>query len=632
MSDIEQAVGPVLAKAMTDRGFTSLTAVQEAVLDPSLEGRDLRISSQTGSGKTVAIGLAIRDVVGKGSAPRPRALVVEPTRELAKQVEEELGWLFAPLGVKVASVTGGASYRDERRALSAGPAVIVGTPGRLLDHLTRGGIEGTDLGAVILDEADRLLDMGFRDDLDAIMSHAPEGRRTHLVSATFAREVKSLADRVQADPVHVEGTRLGAANVDIEHVVHLVEGRQRVDALVNLLLSDPEAQTLVFARTRADVANITTELEQAGFTARALSGEMQQRERNRALEAFKRGDLHVLVATDVAARGIDVQDIVRVIHVEPPTDADTYTHRSGRTGRAGRKGKSIVLTPPVALARTQRLLRSLGIRSQFEPVPTPETIRAARTDRIFADLTGPDPEGFAGHDDQLWGLAKRLAEKDPAKVIARLLLRAKIGGVAEPRVVRVIPPPGEERSREQRPPISREKGNWVAFRVSWGREKGADPRRLLALACRRGDIVGREVGAIAIARNHAIVEVAATVADHFEEAASKPDARDRVTIVRERIQEERGAERGGDRPPPRRDERPRDERPRDDRPHGPPPRRIEEAPVARPGSRPVRRPDAAAEVSPAATRESPRSPDRRVSPDRRPATPERPFRRDRRGK
>jgi ATP-dependent RNA helicase DeaD len=588
MSDLEAVVGPELARAMAERGFTALTAVQEAVLDTAHEGRDLRISSQTGSGKTVAIGLAIRDAVGSGKATKPRALVVAPTRELARQVEEELSWLFAPFGVKVASVTGGASYRDEHRALAAGPALIVGTPGRLIDHLERGNIDGSELRAVVLDEADRLLDMGFRDDLDKIFSHASEDRRTHLVSATFPREVKALADRVQQDPVHVEGTRLGAANTDIEHVIHIVEARQRIDALVNLLLSDPDAQTLVFARTRADVAEITRLLEEAGFTARALSGEMQQRERNRALEAFKRGDLHVMVATDVAARGIDVQDIARVIHVEPPTDGDTYTHRSGRTGRAGRKGTSIVLAPPPAVARTVRMLRQLRIQFAFAPVPTAEQIRVARNERVFADLTGPDPEGFTGWDHDTWSFAKRLAEKEPARVIARLLARAKIGGVAEPREVRHIPPPNEERPQRE---VRRDaQAGWVAFRVSWGREKGADPRRLLALSCRRGDIRGTDVGAIAIARDHAIVEVRADVADHFAQAASKPDARDRVTIrrVEQRAPEHHESRRPERRAPERGNERRAPEQHESRRPARP--QRTDDGPPARGGHKPPKKP------------------------------------------
>jgi ATP-dependent RNA helicase DeaD len=453
-SSLPDTLGPELSSALFKKGYTALTAVQSAVLDPELSGRDLRITSQTGSGKTVAIGLTLREFLQNDDsaagyepksalAARPRGLVVAPTRELAKQVEEELSWLYEPLGVRVVAVTGGASYRDERRALAGGPGIVVGTPGRLLDHLQRKSFDPGGLGAVVLDEADRLLDLGFRDDLDAILAFAPEGHRTHLVSATFPREVKALADATQEDPVHVEGTRLGEANADIDHVVHLVESRDRLAALVNILLANPDEQTLVFARTRADVAAIAQDLREAGFAVNSLSGEMDQSARNRALAAFKSGGLRVLVATDVAARGIDVQDIGRVIHAEPPSDADSYTHRSGRTGRAGRKGTSAVLAVAAQLARTTFLLARAGVPYRFEPIPTADAIRAAADQRMVAALLGESEDEAHGLDERTWALAKRIAaEGDATRAIARLLTRTRYAGPTEPRAVRHLEPPG----------------------------------------------------------------------------------------------------------------------------------------------------------------------------------------------
>ena len=580
-SDFTNLVGPALAGALQRKGFTSLTPVQESVLAPELAGRDLRITSQTGSGKTVAIGLSLRELAigdfatDKGVA-RPRALVVAPTRELAKQVEEELSWLYAPLKARVVCVTGGASYRDERRALNDGPAVVVGTPGRLLDHLQRKSFDPSNLAAIVLDEADRMLDLGFRDDLLAILGFAPEEHLTHLCSATFPREVRALADKVQRDPAHVEGTPLGTANADIDHVIHLVEPRQRVDAIVNLLLGTHDAQTLVFARTRAEVARITRELSEAGFDVSSLSGEMDQPERNRALAGFKRGDLHALIATDVAARGIDVQDIARVIHAEPPDDADAYTHRSGRTGRAGRKGTSSVLVSPSGLSRTRSLLSRAGIRPRIEPIPTADVIRAARDERIFAELT--DDSKDAALDPRAIALADRLVEAgDAAAVIARLLTRSRHGTATEPREVRAVEPPvehrlrGRERNDSPRPSRTYDasassgesdaggrgfgprgakgarddnRAGWVPFRVSWGREQGADARRLLAVLCRRGGIRGSDVGAIQIARSYSVIEVASAVAQAFERAAQEPDPRDpRVTIRPEAAGPETGAAR-----------------------------------------------------------------------------------------
>lgn len=539
----DELVGPALAKALREKGFTTLTPVQDAVLAADLAGRDLRISSQTGSGKTVAIGFTFREDLEAGEGTR--AIVVTPTRELAKQVCAELSWLFAPLRAQVASVTGGGSYRDELRALKASPAVVVGTPGRLLDHLDRGTIDPSQASTIVFDEADRMLDLGFREDLERILSFAPDPHRTHLVSATFPREVTALADRVQVDPVRIEGTPLGSANQDIEHLVHLVQHEERFAAIVNLLLATPDAPTLVFARTRADVAELTKMLSDDGFTVDSLSGEMEQRERNRALAAFKRGALQALVATDVAARGIDVPDVVRVIHAEPPGDPESYTHRSGRTGRAGRKGTSSILLTPPALNRVSFLLKRAGVRWRFEPVPSAASIAAARDQRLFEELTREEETTDAPAAEM--ALAARIAATGSStRAIARLL--ARVGaGAPSPRAVRPIAPPADKRAkraepqeRQERPerphvrgapPDRPQEGGWVPFRISWGQVHGADARRLVAMLCRRGGIRGSDIGAIRVARTHSVVEVAQPVASAFEKATSVPDPRDpRVRI------------------------------------------------------------------------------------------------------
>ncbi|HVH07465.1 MAG TPA: DEAD/DEAH box helicase, partial [Myxococcota bacterium] len=453
----EPLLGPALAKALAERGYGELTSVQAAVLEPSLAERDLRITSQTGSGKTLAIGFALRRLLEspapaeKGVA-KPRALVVTPTRELARQVEEELGWLFAGSPGRIASVAGGGGYRDEVRALARGPAVVVATPGRLLDHLRNGAIDPSGITAVALDEADRMLELGFKDELDAIFEQVPPARRTVLVSATFPREVRALADRVQRNPAHVEGTRLGTANLDIDHVLHVVENRQKVDAIVNLLLADPDGQTLVFAHTRSRVGEIAEELAQSGFSVSALSGEMDQNARTRALAAFKRGDLQVLVATDVAARGIDVQDIARVVQVDVPTAADAYTHRSGRTGRAGRKGISSLLVAPAGVEQALRMLGRAGVSHRFEPIPSADAIRLAADARILAELGRDDGKGGGDTDPRALSLAAQLlAGPAPERAVARLLASTRLGGVAAPREVRAHEPPRPSRERRREP-------------------------------------------------------------------------------------------------------------------------------------------------------------------------------------
>jgi ATP-dependent RNA helicase DeaD len=581
--DLTELLGPELASALAKKGYTTLTPVQRSVLDPALAGRDLRISSQTGSGKTLAIGFALRNSVsGESIKPspvaRPQALVIVPTRELARQVHDELGWLYAPRKLRIAAVTGGSSYRDEHRALSSGPAIVVGTPGRLLDHLNRGSIEAGDVAAVVLDEADRMLDLGFRDELEAILEKAPPGRRTHLVAATFARDVAALADRVQQDPKRIEGTPLGSANRDIDHIVYLVNPGERVDALINVLLHHADEQTLVFARTRADVAEIAGELQQAGFASGSLSGEMDQNARNRALSAFKRGDIRALIATDVAARGIDVQDIARVIQIDPPTDPDTYTHRSGRTGRAGRKGVSAVLVAPAGLRRAAALLQRARVQFRIEPIPTAAAIREAQDARWLAELMQGDQREVSERVSKQ--VERIVAAGLSERALARLIISVR-RATGEPREVTPILPEAqkgrpqrpmrgsdrfEERGNRREPPASRfeqrelrfdrsdtrpardgferrpsefpppsardgSNGQWVPFNVSWGEVHGADARRLVAMLCRRGNIRGSDIGAIRVSRTCSSVEVAASVARGFEEAAREPDPRDpRVEI------------------------------------------------------------------------------------------------------
>jgi ATP-dependent RNA helicase DeaD len=592
-TDFSELLGPELASALAKKGYTTLTPVQRSVLEPELEGRDLRISSQTGSGKTLAIGFALRQAIStetlkKSPVARPQAIVIVPTRELAKQVNDELGWLYAPKKVRIASVIGGASYRDESRTLSQGPAIVVGTPGRLLDHLNRGGIEAGDVAAVVLDEADRMLDLGFRDELEQILAKAPPGHRTHLVSATFARDVAALADRVQQNPKRIEGTPLGSANRDIDHIVYLVHPDQRVDALINVLLHHADEQTLVFARTRADVAEIARELQQAGFASGSLSGEMSQDARNRALAAFKRGDMRAMIATDVAARGIDVQDIARVIQIDPPTDPDTYTHRSGRTGRAGRKGVSAVLVAPAGLRRAASLLQRARVQYRIEPIPSAATIRLAQDARWLAELTSGEgveiPERVQQQVERI--VAAGLTEQALARLIVQM---GRASG--EPRDVTPVnasdprrpagkfdrpprfddrpqrhsdrpprfddrpqrhserPPRFDDRSprfedrppprfaearqpseRSEREPRSGEQG-FVPFRVSWGESHGADARRLVAMLCRRGNVRGSDIGAIRVGRTSSTVEVAAAVADGFAQATREPDPRDPRVIV-----------------------------------------------------------------------------------------------------
>ena len=569
-------------EALVARGFADLTLVQKAVLEASVEGVDLRVSSQTGSGKTVALGLVLAKLfLSEGLTPGkiPFGIVIAPTRELAAQVAGELSWLFEGVSARVVVVTGGTSGGAERRELSRGATIVVGTPGRLLDHLRRGSLDATAVRAVVLDEADRMLDMGFTEDLEAILDAVPEGRRTHMVSATFPREVLRLADTYQSNVVDVEGTRRGDANADITHVVHIVPSSDRPAAMINVLLSAPDEATLAFTKTREGASELAAFLVRAGFSASALTGDMEQSERTRALESFRSGRTRILAATDVAARGIDLPDVTRVIHADPPGDPESYTHRSGRTGRAGRKGTSVMFVPPAEKEKVRRLLRRAGIYANLLPIPSSESVREAQAQRLVGELVEPSEENPAHARMADRVVAAIEGKVEPDALVRRLLLRVLAGSAeprelsaparavrasegddrgaerAEPRVAkpsrtfdaergpkreapaRDVSPraPFEAVSRPERARVPKptDEVDFVAFRVTWGSRHGADVRRLMAMSCRRGDVRGADLGAILVGPDTSIVEVRADVADDFERASKKPDPRDpRVRFAR----------------------------------------------------------------------------------------------------
>ncbi|MCU0657340.1 MAG: DEAD/DEAH box helicase [Polyangiaceae bacterium] len=522
---------PPLREALLARGITSLTEIQQSVLAPELDGLDLRIRSRTGSGKTVATGLVLAPLVERveGDGNGPLALVIVPTRELAAQIQGELAWLMAGLKVKTVAVTGGTSVPMERRQLASSPEIVVGTPGRLLDHLNRGAIDPSSLRAVVLDEADQMLDLGFRDDLEAILAKLPEERQTHMVSATFSGPILELASAYQRDPVLIEAGRAGAAHEDIEFVAHLVLQDEREDALVNLLLAAGDERALVFVRTRAQTGEVAAYLGGLGFTAAPLNGDMEQRERTRTLEAFRSGRLQALIATDVAARGIDVADVALVVHLDLPGDAEALTHRSGRTGRAGKKGRAVVMVPPQARGRAAYLFQHAGIRATWNTPPGPgevATLARARLESSLAELTASDDPSAASFRPLA---EKLLAGTDPAGLLAAMLARMGKISPCEPRTLTPIattkqprgPRPAQTGSRQFKP-----------FVVTWGSRHGADPRRVLALVCRRGGIQGGHVGAIDIGPTRSCFEIDISVAEAFAQAASRPDERDpRVRIA-----------------------------------------------------------------------------------------------------
>ncbi len=549
-----------ISAALEQRGFESLTSVQQAVIEASSEGRDLRISSQTGSGKTVAFGIALAEhfmrqnestekTRAKDRVAHPTALVIVPTRELAAQVREELHWLYADLReLRVEVVTGGTSIGLERRALSRGPAIVVGTPGRLLDHMRNKAVVCDRIEHVVLDEADQMLDMGFREELEAILEQLPEKRMSHLVSATFPRAVLLLANQYQSDPLVLEGTQLGAANADIQHIAYAIRRHETYPALVNLLLLAGDSRTLLFVNRRVDATELAEKLASDGFGAAPFSGELAQSQRTRTLGAFRNGTLPILVSTEVAARGIDVPGISTVIHVDPPRTADAYTHRSGRTGRAGQAGRSILFATPPEMGRIKRMLKSARVEISWQPIPTPEKVEKALRKRARRLLHERLAENSTTESQMMY--AKQLLEdRDPIQVVATLLDLAAPEVNREPMKVTGFDPAKERGSggRSDRPdrrerPDRGGKGSFgrgqesatefTRFFVSWGEESGATTGRLLGQVCRRGGIESHQVGPIEVAARVSFVSVANDVADQFEARARRPDERDPGIVIK----------------------------------------------------------------------------------------------------
>ena len=544
------AAPEVLRAALQKRGFEQLTSVQQAVSDADDGARDLRISSQTGSGKTVAIGFALTEKLVDAARVGPTTLIIAPTRELAMQVRDELSWLFAGLpDVRCEVVTGGTNLDRERINLRRRPALLVGTPGRLLDHLRRRSLDASSVCQLVLDEADQMLDLGFKDELDGILDHLSKQRRTHLVSATFPRAVLELADRFQDNALRIEGTADGEQHADIEHVACRIGPREHYQATVNLLLLAGEERTLVFVRTREETARMADKLSADGFGALPLNGDLAQTQRTRTLNAFRNGSIKVLVATDVAARGIDVPSVTMVIHVDLPIDAATYVHRSGRTGRAGQKGRSVLLVPKVRAGRSYRMFGNIGIEPRWTWPPSAQTIMKKQLERAEEAAQVTLSAGVAATPEKRASAANLLQERDPVEVVAMLLSKSMTATRAPFELLPPQPPatqpetqrlgkdrrgePGAKpswKAPDQEPAKHPERG-FVRFRINWGARGGANPRRILAHVCRRGSVDNRQVGSISMNTTSSTFEVAHEVADEFARRVQRRDKRDPHLVI-----------------------------------------------------------------------------------------------------
>jgi ATP-dependent RNA helicase DeaD len=416
---------PALQRTLAARNYTEPTPVQAQVLDAPAD-RDLLVSAQTGSGKTVAFGLALAPRL-LGTSDRfdkpgaPRALIVAPTRELALQVHRELAWLYADTGARLTTCVGGMDPRRESYALAQGVHIVIGTPGRLCDHLERGALSLARIEAVVLDEADEMLDMGFREDLERLLDATPSERRTLMFSATIPKGIAALAKRYQRGALRLAATGDdGGRHHDIEYIAVPIVQRERDLAVVNLLRYHDAPGALVFCQTRDGVTHLAANLAERGFSVAALSGELSQRERNSALQALRDGRARVCVATDVAARGLDLPDLGLVIHADLPQNQPTLVHRSGRTGRAGKHGVAILIVPDKARRFVERLLHGARIDATWRPPPSADDIRARDQQLLVIELRALAASEEVTPDD-LAVAEQLIGERTPEALVAALV-------------------------------------------------------------------------------------------------------------------------------------------------------------------------------------------------------------------
>ena len=545
-----------LARALAEKDYAEPTPVQAAVSADDAIGRDLLVSAQTGSGKTVAYGLAIAaELLGDAErlprASTPLALIVAPTRELALQVHRELTWLYQHAGARVVSCVGGMDPRKEMRELADGAHIVVGTPGRLCDHLRRNRLDVSALKAVVLDEADEMLDLGFREDMEIILKTTPETRRTLLFSATLPRGIVNLAKQFQRNAFRVDVAGDEGGHADIDYRAIRIAAQDSEHAVVNVLRFYESPSAIVFCNTRNAVKHLQAILLERGFSVVALSGELTQNERTTALQSLRDGRARVCVATDVAARGIDLPNLGLVIHADLPNDSEVMQHRSGRTGRAGRKGVSVLLVPPARRRRAETLLRDAEIDANWGVAPSVDEIRQLDQQRMMKDVLFTEEPT----EDDLTLARALLAERSAEEIASALarLYRARLPAPEDLLDPGARPAPGAQSSRPLReresagrmhdrrdneagaPRASKGKSRdamagGVWFRAAIGRRKNAEARWLLPMICRRGGVEKQDIGAIKIYDTTTEFEISAAAAENFAVSIKRPDKEDTIRI------------------------------------------------------------------------------------------------------
>ncbi|QLB42551.1 DEAD/DEAH box helicase [Mannheimia pernigra] len=507
---------PIL-DAVNDMGFINPSPIQQECIPHLLAGRDVLGMAQTGSGKTAAFSLPLLAQIDP-TQRHPQMLVMAPTRELAIQVADACEQFSKNMkGVRIVTVYGGQRYDIQLRALKQGSQVVVGTPGRILDHIRRGTLDLSELKFIVLDEADEMLRMGFIDDVETVMAELPENHQTALFSATMPEPIRRITRRFMNDPQEVKIKATERSAPDIEQSYWLVNGFRKNDALLRFLEVEEFDAAIIFTRTKTGTIDITELCERNGYRTAALNGDMTQQAREQTLEKLRSGRLDILVATDVAARGIDIERISLVINYDIPLEEESYVHRIGRTGRAGRSGRALLFVEP----RERRLLRNIEhlIKKPINEVPIPnhETLMEKRREkfkaRISKQLEHHDLEKYRELLEDLF-----TADQDHEELAAAMmmLLQEKQKLILPPdpviRAARSENGRGRDRNdrNERRNGREERQGTNVAmdlYRIELGREDGVEVRHIVGAIANEGDISSRYIGHIKLYDTYSTIEL-----------------------------------------------------------------------------------------------------------------------------
>jgi ATP-dependent RNA helicase DeaD len=524
-------IDEALVSALTTLGYEEPTAIQREAIPPLLAGRDVLGQAATGTGKTAAFALPMLQRIGRRDGDRPiRGLVLVPTRELAMQVAEAVHRYGKAFETRVLPIFGGQSIGLQLRGLRRGADVVVATPGRALDFINRGALDLSGVAFLVLDEADEMLDMGFADELDAILQALPKERQTALFSATMAPRIRAITKKHLRDPMQVtietERTAPGTAP-RVREVAYVVARPQKIAALARVLEIEDPASVIIFCRTRTEVDELTDTLGGRGYEAEAIHGGLSQEQRDRVLRRFRENKVQILVATDVAARGLDIEHVSHVVNYDVPSSPDVYVHRIGRTGRAGREGVAVTF----AEAREQRLLRNIEHHTRrkitIESVPTVHDLRAKRLDLVRSSLETALNDGeLERYRSVVESLAQEFDVYDIAAAAAKLVDQGRTSGPDDEMEIHTAPPPPAPRAMTRAGKRDRAPSNDVArIYVGLGRRDSIRPADLVGAIANEGGIGSRDIGAIEIADRFSLIEVPSAQIDRVVKAMRHTEIR-----------------------------------------------------------------------------------------------------------